>query len=402
MTNQPPNQQPQEPGHDRSGPDELFAHGLLGFVHHDTPERQRERVARAMDALHAADVVAVAGRVPGRRLRIGRWVSGLAASLIIAGGVYFATIKTELTAEAAVQQLITSSRSSGDRRYEVRITDRPDAPLPDKPTAVVDMRGTGGATYVLLQMQFPGKLLAGRDEKGEWVRRPDGNVLRDNPRGVWPRWAVVQTGQAADTANLTAPTANETFFVDSLDQLLDSLSKTFAMKDAGTSDGAVRHITGQRLREGPPGPMPDGVDIWIDRTNNQLDRIELRWEERQPRDGGRPEGDRPGPRGKRPEGRHPEDRRPEDRGPRQGPPRDGGPGGPREGHLPPPPLDGEPDGPRGEERDGPRPPLPPGFEGLGVKMFRPPPPRRLVIQRVDAPQGGFAAGWFGPEAHTAD
>jgi len=50
---------------DQPGPDDLFAHGLLGFVHTDTPERQRQRVTRAMHAIHAGDVAAVAGYVLG-------------------------------------------------------------------------------------------------------------------------------------------------------------------------------------------------------------------------------------------------------------------------------------------------------------------------------------------------
>jgi len=382
---------------DQPGPDDLFAHGLLGFVHTDTPERQRQRVTRAMHAIHAGDVAAVAGRIPGRGLRVGRWVSGLAASIAVIGAVYVATIPRESSAEAAVQQLISSTRSGGDRRFEIRILDRPDAPIPQNPTAVVDMRGTGSSTHVLLDINVPVKMFAGRDATGEWVRRPDGRVERDNARGVWPRWAVVQADEGQ------TPTAGDTLFVDSLDTLLDSLSKTFTMKDAGTSDGAVRHITGQRLSDGPRGPMPDGVDIWIDRTTRQLDRIELRWEERSPRDGRRPgppsdaerggggagggggggggagpNGDRGGP--DRPGLRGP---RPEERGPRSGPPRDG------------PPREG--DGPRGDDGDMSRPP--PGPDGFGPRILRPPPPRRLIIQRVDAPPTGFADNWFSPEGH---
>lgn len=371
---------------DRAGPDDHFAHGLLGFVHSDTPDRQRERVSRAMQAIHAGDLHAVAGRIPGRRLRVGRWLSGLAASVAIMGAVYVATIPRETSAEAAVQQLISSSRSGGDRRFEVRIMDRPDGPIPQQPTAVVDMRGTGSSTHVLLNVQFPVKVFAGRDAAGEWVQRPDGRVERDNARGVWPRWAVVQTDEGQ------TPTASDTLFVDSLDSLLDSLSKTFAMKDAGTSDGAVRHITGVRLTDSPRGPMPDGVDIWIDRTTKQLDRIELRWDERPPRDGRRPgpppDADRggPGPGSERGAGD-----RLGPRGPRVGPPRDGTPL--RDGNLP----HREGDGARGDAGDVSRPP--PGPEGFGPRMLRPPPPRRLIIQRVDAPQSGFADNWFSPEGH---
>lgn len=475
-------------GTPKSVASELFSHGLLTYLNTDTPARQGERIGKLMatiehDALRGASVPPASlspshsFRFPVRTAR--GWLA-LAACVTIATVAVFIGIPGEQSAQAVVQQSIDAMRSTtgGDRRYEIRLQRPNDDALPSLPGAIIDTRSPN---LLLLRSNAPDghEIIAGRDGTGDWCIRLDGGIEREHPEVAWPKWAKV---------------GEESLLVDSVDRLLEELTKSYDLQKEGTAtlDGkpgvSFRHIVGAKKRVRSPGG--DHVEVWIDPDSKSVERIEMRWdaptkpapgEDKNPntmnglpgvpRDGG-PDAGRPGapdrdpnrdpnrdpmdqhpprregfrPGGPRPDGpgpngpgpdalgpdedgphgpvgpdgrRGPDDRGPEGRRPRPGHeldgphprpeprpdgPLPGGPGGPG-GRPDGPRRDAGPDGPRNgpgpnagpggpHERGG----FGPGPRGPGPGA-RPNPPRKLVMQRVDAPT--FDAAWFTPEAHKS-
>jgi hypothetical protein len=461
--------------------DELFAHGLLTYLHTDSPAKQGERIGRLMSEIEfrgmgippgsssAASSSSHSFRFPIRTAR--GWLA-LAACVSIATVAVFIGIPGEQSAQAVVQQSIEAMRSTagGDRRYEIRLQRPGDDALPSLPGAIIDTRSPN---LLLLRANAPDghEIIAGRDATGDWCVRLDGGVERAHPQQAWPRWAKV---------------GDESLFVDSVDRLLEELTKSYDLQREGTAtlegkgSTSYRHIVGTKKRLRSPGG--DHVEVWIDPASKSVERLEMRWDlppkgEAGPArgpggdQGGPPEGVRPdrgpesgrprdpmdqrplhrdgpdqvGPNGPGPDGQGPDGQGPDGPGPGgrnrpEGPGGPPGPGtpdglddadGPRDHPGPPPPpgpegrrplrdgrgLDGphpRPDGlrrggPDGRPDGGPDGPRPgPGGRGPGPGMFgpgprgpgpgvRPTPPRKLVMQRVDAPT--FDAAWFTPDPH---
>ncbi len=470
MTDQPNNSEHQpaaspqvEPAPDAAPKivaDELFAHGLLTYLHTDTPHKQGERVGRLMAALDSGTGVpplsSTSYRFPIRSAR--GWLA-LAACVTLAAIAVFVGFPGERSAQAEVQQTIAAMRSTaaGDRRYEIRLQRPTDDALPSLPGAVIDTRSPN---LLLLRANAPDghEIIAGRDATGDWCIRLDSGVEREHPEQAWPRWAKV---------------GEESLLVDSVDRLLEELTRSYDLQREGEaklegSTVSYRHIVGTKKRVRCPGG--DHVEVWIDATTKSVERIEMRWDPR-PDTAGAPArgpedqqnaGNAPNPSDSDHVGDHP-DRRPED-GPldRRPPPRRPGPDGPDDDRNGPddqdrpegfrpngPPGDGNgpdngpaprdrrpphprPDGfrPDGQRPDGPRnggpgmggpglggpglggpgtfpgdrPPRGPGAfgpaprgPGPGVGPMRNP-PKKLVMQRVDAP--AFDAAWFTPEGHA--
>ncbi len=445
--------------------DELFTHGLLTYLHTDTPAKQGERIGRLMSEIElrgvgvpplsspAASSSSHSFRFPIRTAR--GWLA-LAACITLATVAVFIGIPGEQSAQAVVQQSIEAMRSTaaGDRRYEIRLQRPGDDALPSLPGAIIDTRSPN---LLLLRANAPDghEIIAGRDATGDWCVRMDGGVEREHPQQAWPRWAKV---------------GDESLFVDSVDRLLEELTKSYDLQKEGAAtiegkgSASYRHIVGAKKRVRSPGG--DHVEVWIDAASRSVERLEMRWDlppggdQGGPPDGARPDratrngpprdgrdpGDamdqrpprRDGPDQDRPNGSGPNgpgsdgpDGPDNADGPRDhpGPPNPPGPGGPgpagrrppREGHAldgphprpeprpegPPPPRNpemrgrGGPDGPgpdgRGPGQFGPG-KFGPGPRGPGPGV-RPTPPRKLVMQRVEAP--AFDAAWFTPEVHVA-
>lgn len=428
--------------------DEMLAHGLLLVVHEADGAPRNARVARVMAALTPpATEVAVRPheppRVSGRRRR--QWSRALGAgTLFMALAVIFVMMATPTSNKtfAAIEDSISAMRGSGERRYEVRAEVGRIGPFFEKdgaggndselipgPHAVIDTRAPG---LMLLQLHGPDgtTMTVGRDERGEWAIAPDGEIDRDHPRRAWPGWAM----QEGDSLS-----------ADSLDRWLEAFAQSYDLErldDAAAPGGSstiCEHIVGTR----PPAPPAviqrlrgaDRIEVWINKETKAVERMELFWRP-PPRPGMRPaigpggpdperaessvertrpqgpggddatSNDRPG-RPDRPEG--PPFGRPFP-GPlgREGPP--GPPNGPPDGTADRP-FDGPRDGPHDRPSGGPpgermphgpggieRPDGPGGMGGPAGPRGRPPPLRRLVIQRVDAP--ALAADWFTPEAHV--
>lgn len=410
---------------------ELFSHGLLTYLNTDTPARQGERIGRLMvaieqDRLRGTGVPPLSStssrnfRFPIRTAR--GWLA-LAACLTIGTVAVFMGIPGEQSAQAVVQQSIEAMRSTagGDRRYEIRIQRPTDDALPSLPGAIIDTRSPN---LLVLRSNAPDghEIIAGRDATGNWCIRRDGGIERDHPEQAWPKWSKV---------------GEESMLVDSVDRLLEELTKSYDLQKEGTatldnkSGVSYRHIVGTKKRVRSPGG--DHVEVWIDPTSKSVERLEMRWNlpprgqpggdknpdaadggpdgspDAAPMDGPRPprgpEGRPPreqgrdplGPRPFRPEGAPPNGPRPDGPGP-NGPGPDGiepvgpgpdsaegpGPEGrrPRGGHgldgphpRPEPRPDGSLPGPRRDGADGP-PPRGPGGPGPGGRlpgMFGAPP-----------------------------
>jgi hypothetical protein len=424
--------------------DELFAHGLLTYLHTDTPARQGERIGRLMSTLESDRDMGVlpmpsarSFRFPVRTARA--WVA-LAACITLAAVATLVGLPSESSAKADVLQAISAMRAGnaggGDRRFEIRLQLRNQNAIPSLPGAIVDTRSPN---LLLLRANGPDghEIIAGRDASGDWAIRPDAGVEREHPQAAWPRWANV---------------GDESLFVDSVDRLLEELTKSYdlqregAAKLEGKGEASFRHIVGAKKRLRSPGG--DRVELWIDPATNVVERLEMRWDQPTPLDGpgadrARDPRDGPGIGG-------PRDDAPDDR-PHGRPPRDGAfddgppPGGFRDRPFPPPGRPGpngpdgpgdpdgqdRPDGPNGPDdgpppRDGRHPGVPGmggngpmrGMDGLGGPRpdGRPPrapfgpgprgpgpnarlgPPKALVMQRVDAPS--FDPSWFTPEGHA--
>ncbi|MBL8875491.1 MAG: hypothetical protein JNM86_06815 [Phycisphaerae bacterium] len=365
---------PEENAAAESRADELFIHGTLGTLHEQGGDAVDRRIARFKDA------IAGTARTPGRRAiraRLQR-LAGVAVVLLatLLTAWVFVSASTN-QARATLMASIQAARNAGDRRYEVRILTQMDQPIPAKPEAVFDSRGSN----FLLRARAPmgHTAIAGKDSLGEWAIRRQGGIERDDPRRAWPQWATAD---------------DEPIFADSIDRLLEVLTTGFEVSilDPEIVEGReFRRIQGVK-RPGSPRPQADRVDLWIDPETMLLEKMEMTWTERPgPRGPAvRPPLSPPGaaaPRGPRPEGPPPM-RGPEhpDRPPPDGPPPErlhDRPGPRGERPMGPPPAQGEPRlGPPGREGG-----LPPRGPGI----------RRLIVTRADVPE--WPANWFSPEAH---
>jgi hypothetical protein len=323
---------------------ELVVHGVLESLRAGPQERER-RVTRVMEAVSRPAPLAFPWR------RTARLAMAAAALLAIGAAIYFIGVPGERTALAEVNGAAAALRGSGDLRYEVRLETWPqngETEGGSRLGAVVDSREAAGTRLILVEHWPPGAkagVFVGRDEKGKWARRSDGQIDRSNPRRSWPPFSV-------DGQQLT---------VESLDTLLEQLPRRYTLERGkrATLEGGGREFDRVSARRNDhAGPFPQRVELWIDPRTRLAERIEFRWDE--PLQSG-PGGGGPSPG--------------DDRGPPPMPPdEEGGPGGP-------PPHDHGPDGhgPHGGAR--------------------PAPLKLIAFQRVTAPV--FPADWFTPEGHTS-
>lgn len=405
---------------------EMLAHGLLTYLNTDTKESQEHRVQRVMAALHSeADQSATAG-APSRTLRFPshllRRALAMAACLGLVAAAFMLAFPAAPSAQAMVQQSIQAMRTGGDRRYEVRVMEWGEDQIAPDPIAVVDTRAPD---LLVLRSVTPNRELitVGRDAQGLWAIDRTGSVERENPRRLWPRWATV---------------GEESLFADSIDRVLEELSKGFDIKRDQEGKGALAgttKITATRKKD-LRGPGPDRFELWLNSTTKVVEKIELSWDTqpmggpggpgmRRPGDGGpgeRPMRDRPdrpegrdGPDGTMPRGDGPPPPR-DGRRPPMGPDGPGGPGGagmggpgPR-GPRGPGGGPGGPGGPgmMGDPRMGGRPPMDPRMMDGFVPGGRPPrmdplsrvgPPRTIIMQRVEVKQA-LGDEWFGAGRHA--
>lgn len=448
--------------------DELFAHGLLQYLHTDSAADQQRRVNGVITALRAEPVP---GGVPvespvrhsaGRRWRLPvptlrRWTA-IAAAMGLITAVTILAIPRPTSAAGTLRESIAALRGPGDRRYEVRITtwDDADGDSGDEPHAIVDTRPPA---LMLIRARRPsrfdgdeGIVIVGRDARSRWAIRRDGSVERDRPELAWPRFAALE---------------NQSLFAESIDQMLEQMARVYDFskgKDEQSTAGVMlRRVEGVRKQH--IGPGPSEITVWIDDASKLVERIELRWSERdrrrfenapppppgvdmrlgpddfRPRRGpgmrrpGGPDGpppefrERDGPPRPPMRGDRPPRERPRPAQPDSGPDHDDPPPSDDAGPDVPPIPDGPPEGgPHVDRAQGLRPPMrdrargdgpgdgprrPPhrplgerGMDGPGGPrgggpggLFRPPPPRKIVIERVDAPE--LADDWFTPERHAS-
>ncbi|MFZ4573420.1 MAG: hypothetical protein ACOYN0_03420 [Phycisphaerales bacterium] len=322
MTNKPdPTTPPESP---QTAAREIFAHGILEFVRHDSPESQDRRVRLALEAIND-ESAARRLKFPSPGARALRLFLSAAASVVIIGtaSLYFST--TEPTAMGLVQASISAAQKAPVRRYEVRASPTPRS-LPDDPQATLDV---GSDRHFVIRAKTPlGEQIAGgRGESGEWAIRADGSVETSTPRAYWPRWIFL-----LDESLTGSP-----------DDILVGLERDFEprLDSTETIDGVrCRHIRATRRpepRDRDGDPRPPRSD---DTASGASKAPGL---EENPNPNIRPGTDR-------------------DPGPRRGRPDEGAPSGPREGMGPgpgvPPELAPFLEGigkPAGGPDDGPRP-----------------------------------------------
>ncbi len=394
---------------------ELLAHGLLTTLHADTRASQEQRVQRVMAAIGAdADRSITTGdssrtlRFPSRLLRR---ALAMAACLALVGAAFMLAFPAAPSAQAMVQQSIRAMREGGDRRYEVRVMEWGEDQIAPDPIAVVDTRAP---ELLVLRHITPQRdlITVGRDAEGLWAIDRSGAVVRDNPRRLWPRWATV---------------GEESLFADSIDRVLEELSRGFDIKRDQEGKGALAgttKITATRKRD-LRGPGPDRFELWLNSTSKVVEKIELSWDAQptwrpggpggpveQGGPGARPMRDRPdgrdGPEGARPRGDGPPPPPRDGRRPPMGPDGLDGPGMEGPGPRGPRGPGGGP-GMKGDPRFGGRPPMDPRMMDGFVPGGRPPrmdplsrvgPPRTIIMQRVDVKQA-LGDEWFSAAKHAA-
>lgn len=316
---------------------EQFVHGVLGFLHHDKPLRQEQRVQQVMQKLHAAgSSVSITPHASRWILRPMRALTGIAAAAVLAGSAFLLWPSTT-TATSMIDSSLSAAEAAGDRRYELSIFG-PGGKQPDNaPKGTIDVRSSD--RYVV-QFQTPrGQLAFGRDDTGDWTIRPDGRVDRLNAQRGRPRW--LDSGEAS-------------LFLGSVESVLETLKTEYATNrvEAAPLPGKTElcnRLTATRKSLG--GPEPLRIELWFDKDSKLVKRMEMHW----------PEMKFPGPDGHGPEG-----------GPGQGP------GGPPNG------VRGEgPGGPGGRGPDGP----PPARPEAGPDDAPPPPPQDGAGRRDGGPGG---------------
>lgn len=384
-------------------------------------------------------------------------------ALFLAGAAALLAQPMQSSAQATVQSALNAARAPGDHRYEVRILSPNDSAPPEQPTAIVETRQPN-LLLIRTFTPDGRVFIAGRDAAGEWVIGPDGAIDRDNARARWPRWAMVDDSPvfAESVESLLEMLSNQFVVRQDRPRPLPAKSRA-AANIAGNASAEPRptfeHLIGERRVF---GPGPRQFMLWLTPESMQVERIELRFPQNiGPAPEGRP-GPGPGPGagpgaegGPRPPGRPPRGERPDrprpdldsqdqqhtprprprlehpdgPRGPinRPGPDRPRGPERDRENQLGPdgplgPNAERDPDrprrpgmrppharggfgpphpGPPGLRPDGPRPdgPRPDGPDGPGMEG-RPPPPKAIIIERVDA--DGITNDWFSPDTHIRE
>ncbi|MBS0189570.1 MAG: hypothetical protein JSR52_00330 [Planctomycetes bacterium] len=368
---------PSEDGSDQSRADELFVHGVLGAIH----ERADDAAQRRADA--ALGAVAKSGRaVPVRGRRLRRVAAFCAFALALGVGSWLMVTPATSQARATVLASLSAVRGAGDHRYEIRTLKPGESALPEKAEGVFD--SADGRFLLRLHAPQGHTVLAGRDANGEWAIRRQGGIERAHAREAWPRWATAD---------------GEPVLADSVDTLLETLTNSFdlsTLESERIGDRVVQKIGGVR-RESSTRGLADRVAVWIDAETKLLERLEMDW-------------DRPLPPARGRDGAGPRDAEggPPDRPDREGAPAEEFGGGPeRGGRMRPPPPGGFPP-PEGAGPPPPRPAHEPGMARQGPVMgpaMGPPmgphkggPIRKLVIQRIEAPE--FAEDWFNAERHA--
>lgn len=352
--------------------DDRFVHGLLGFMHEDSPRSQADRVRGVMKQLATLDAEAEADTPPPRATPARRktvwWTRGwsvTALATIAIAAILFVGLPGEQSAHALINSAILAGQDAPVRRYELSA-----AHEGGDSTSIGEMDISGNHVVVRMVTPEGHTLTLGRDDAGAWTIRRNGTIERFDAERQWPRWINLGDG---------------TMMVESVDALLGELHPDFELElaDKSAAEPRRQRVTARRTDD-HMRPGPDRYEIWIHMDTNLVERLELCWDrsriEPRDRDGGpggprRPRaGDRPG----RPRGG------PRGDGADRRPPR-------REGVDPPPRRGDQP--PRGER---PHPRLidgPPRF----AAGDHPPPPKQIVFQRVETP--ALPDGWFSPEAH---
>lgn len=356
--------------------DELLSHGLLTFMHKDTPAETERRMKGVMRRIADETPRHAAGRNGRFVFPHARRLIALAACFVIAAGLVYLGLPAESTASAMVRQTADVLRSPGERRFEVRVQPRGSKELLENPIGTIDTRGRD-----LMVLRFEPEegvaVTIGRDPQGAWIVHPDGHLNRNPPPTMMPRWASVGEQPVAP---------------DSVDRLLEEMVNLYTLERTSekSPDGkaTTEHIVG--LRRGDVGGAgAPRIELWIDPQSHDVKKLELFFPP--------PPEARDGPRG--------------NRGPlgQPGQPGQPGPDGPR-GDRPPRPRDGggpdglrddHPDGPgRDMDRDGPGPrrgPEDPQGRGPAGRGGRGMPIR---IELRPAPPPRFEDGWFTPEFHA--
>lgn len=259
----------------------------------------------------------------GRHRRLLAALVPLATAAVIAiVAVTMLVVTPQPAAYAMVDAAIVATREAPELRYEIRVADR--SGEQERALGALDMR----ADLLRVRIATPHghDFVMGRDDQGEWSLRRDGTVERGEPRGAAPRW--IDLGES-------------TILVGSLDGLLGQLRDGFTIEstprgEAGPSLVATR-------RDDAQGPGPDRVEIWVNAETFLVERLELQ------SDRGIPGGPRDASGGRRGRGEGGDRRPPRGEGAPQ-----------RDGH--PEVVSGRPDFDQGR---------------------RPPPPGRIIFQRVD-------------------
>ncbi|MGJ8637137.1 MAG: LolA family protein [Phycisphaerales bacterium] len=348
-----PDQSPESIANDR------FIHGLLGYIHHDSKATKETRIQRVLDNLDESH--------PRKhhpfKIAFKNWIPLASAAMIMMVAFTLFILSPQPTAYAIVNNAIEATRTSATLRYEIKAPSNKDdnqSADNDEDThesiGTLDMRGN--LSRVQLTTPHGHNFIMGTDAQGQWSLRRDGTVERHNPKGAAPRWI-----------NLGA----STILIASLDEFLIQLKEEYSVEVVSDNSTSIIQLNATRLPRTKKS-KPDQISVWIDPNSLLVDRLELRWNQRQGNRRNTPRRPRPEP-GSKP---GPDADRDTEATPERRPPN----------HRPPPPPHHDPlEAQWFPELLGPTPMFDEGHNPP------PPPPPLIIFQRVepiDLPDESFS------------
>ncbi len=266
--------------------DDAVVDALLRGAAPDEPPRERRRVEEVVRSIRGErdPGLRVSAPAAGRR----RWVVGSLASLASAAVVVLAVLvvrEPQAGAASILDLAVVQARHAGPRSFSVEIEF--DVPEGHRTHGRLDLLlPSDGRPLVRLATSdaIGGDRLSGWDLAGPWIRRPDGEIDRPDPR-VWTRRFLGGTIDLLvdDLPGFLAglPLEHDV----AIDEASDGRPRIIATRRRSVSDDDRPRPGGRRPDppHGPPPPdrggggPPDRIELIFDPENFEVAELGMDW-----------------------------------------------------------------------------------------------------------------------------
>jgi len=238
-------------------------------------QRAMSAIARSESTLAARQptpVSATPSYQPTRRFRTA-WITAVA--VVIVCGLWFQATNPSRQARAAVKFIRRVAAQATDREYQATITLTPDS-TEDESAAPREIQGNlfvrGGEAFAF---QAPavigtGSIWLGGTASGVWLKPAIGPlVFEGQPGALMKRWLKrpIETQFLQITSVLSRLEENY-----AIEMLPDEIPPTESLKRFGN----CRRLRGTCRT--PNQTLPSSIDVWSDRVDGNVVRLELNWE----------------------------------------------------------------------------------------------------------------------------